>query len=112
MLLATLILDREPMQWVGFPRALMDWIQNAGAVAAIAALLWVAASATSRREKARLTATYLALGALALSWLGFVAVGILSVGNWLNGGAWRHLMPTTVPPTTAADFRPLPPPPT
>lgn len=95
MLFSTLLLDREPLQWAEFPRALMSWVQNAGALASLATLIWfIAAVAGSRLEKRRINAPAIVVAVLALSWLGVFLVGALFVVNWLGDDALGHLLPT------------------
>lgn len=95
MLFSTLLLDREPMQWADFPRALMSWVQNAGALASLATLIWFIANlASSRLEKRRINVPGIVLAVLALSWLGVFLVGGLFVVNWLGDDALHHLLPT------------------
>src|SRR5688572_10348183 len=95
MLFSTLLLDREPMQWADFPRALMSWVQNAGALAALATLIWfIATLASSRLEKRRINVPSIVLVVLIASWLGVFLVGSLFVVNWLGDDSLRHLLPT------------------
>ncbi len=95
MLFSTMLLDRAPLQWADFPRALMSWVQNAGAIAAVATLIWFIANlASSRLEKRRIAAPGYVLAILAVSWLGLFLVVGLFVLNWLSEDRLRHLLPT------------------
>ncbi len=111
MLFATLIQDRAPLQWVELPRAMMTWVQTAGGVAALAALLWFAANiAGSRREKGRLTVSRAAVVAFGASWIGFVGVLLLFAVNWMGDGTLQHWLPTSTPPVPPGQLPPPPPP--
>src|SRR5262245_50606801 len=45
MLIAALVLEREPPQWAEFPAALVGWVRTAGTLAALALAIWLLAYA-------------------------------------------------------------------
>src|SRR6266496_641067 len=112
MILATLILDHEPMPWSELPRAMMIWAYVVGGVAALGALLWIAAQyAQSRVTKRPMAVNKLALFTLVVSWLGYIAVGVLLAANWFSNDSLFYLLPTRLPQHSPADLHPpaLPP---
>jgi hypothetical protein len=83
------------MQWADFPRALMSWVQNAGALAALATLIWfIATLAGSRLEKRRINVPAIVIVVLAASWLGVFLVAGLFILNWVSDDALHYLLPT------------------
>ncbi|MCS7046397.1 MAG: hypothetical protein NZO58_08585, partial [Gemmataceae bacterium] len=98
--------------WADLPRALMSWTQNAGTLAALAALVWFAATYLGRKlEKRRLQASPLATGMLLLSWSLFgVVLGIMLL-NWSSDGRYHNLVPSTPMTVDPADPNPPPQPP-
>ncbi|HZZ77810.1 MAG TPA: hypothetical protein VFE62_04790 [Gemmataceae bacterium] len=100
-LFASLVLERAPMTWQDLPDGLMDWLQNAGAVAAFGILL-VLISRMLQRDAAERNAWNLPGGLQVVSsYLGYIfaipavlyLIVILGwIGNWMGiQGTWRVL---------------------
>lgn len=112
MLFATLILDHEPLTWAELPRAIMIWVQNAGGLAALGALFWLAATyGQSRLNKRPMAVNKLAIVILALSWIGFLAMAVLFAVNSFSNESLYWLLPTDLPRHSPADLHPPPLPP-
>lgn len=94
MLFASLALDREPLHWVDLPAALMLWGQNAGGVAVLGLMVWLA-TRTLQREPIlmlspatpparRALLTNLFLGGAIVGIAGYLFVLSLAVGRLLG----------------------------
>src|SRR5262245_8763760 len=98
MLFATLTLEREPLQWAEVPQALINWLQSAGAIAALGLFLVFAARASFSFQRLfapsgnRASSGLVRLGTICTvaSWVGFVLVGALYAGSLIG---LRRLQP-------------------
>src|SRR3954467_4772752 len=92
MLLATLVIEREPMRWQDLPPARLPWLQKAGTLASLGLLLYFLLGARGSfarmfRGEGRPTPGGLALlGRLftLASWGLYLAVAGLFVARWLG----------------------------
>jgi ABC-type transport system involved in multi-copper enzyme maturation permease subunit len=123
MILASLVLEREPMRWADVPGAIVTWVQDAGIVAALALLIWALArllrrpagpAAGGRRRTFTVAALFAALGCLLL--YGFFFVLLLVQGTasgrytalqqtLLTAAGAIALTTAALPPLAALAFR-------
>jgi ABC-type transport system involved in multi-copper enzyme maturation permease subunit len=97
MLFATLTLEREPMQWAEVPQALINWLQSAGAIAALGLFLVFVSRASFSFQRlfasggTRVSSGLVRLGTICTvaSWAGFVLVGALYASS-LIGLRWSQ----------------------
>jgi hypothetical protein len=90
-----LILDREPLQWSQLPAALIDWVQTAGAFAALGLVFWVLVRFL-QRERATLTApgpSRLYALLIVLAWAGYGVIILLWFGAVLGLTRLVSLLP-------------------
>jgi hypothetical protein len=76
MLLATLILEREPLQWAELPQALVSWLQSTGAIASLGLFLVFATRAS------------FSFGRLFAPWGGMTSAGLVRLGTIGAVGSW------------------------
>jgi len=124
MLFAALVLDREPLQWGQLFTAANLWVQNAGSIVAVPLGIWLLVQMLNRN---RPFAAMLSdappswVGPLsmqmtlmaALSFLGFLAVGLIGLGAILSPRAMADWIPqagrimppgSPPPPLTVGDY--------
>jgi hypothetical protein len=114
---AGLILDREPLQWGQFFGAANLWLQNAGGVAALGVGIWLVAQLLQRGRSftdllvdapanlRRPLASVLPLLA-GVSLLGYLVIGVISLGGLARNPALAQLMPRAgrAPTLSAGDY--------
>lgn len=104
MLFAALVLPREPLQWGQFFGAANLWIQNAGAVAALALAIWVLAHFLQRGQpfgalvadaphRLRGPLATLVSALACISFIGFGAVLSIGLGGVLGATRMVQWMP-------------------
>lgn len=89
MLLASLELEKEPLQWAEFPVAVVSWIQNAGGLAALGLLVWLLVRQLSapRQTARRSWPYYFVAGGLVLAFLGYGGFFFLSLMESFTPGS-------------------------
>jgi hypothetical protein len=84
MIFATgLVLDREPLQWWMLPYVVLDWVQTAGAFAALGVFLWFIVRYL-QRERTPFTSVELSplmMGCILMSWAGAAFVLLCWLGS-------------------------------
>ncbi|MEI7685915.1 MAG: hypothetical protein WCL32_12885 [Planctomycetota bacterium] len=104
MLLATLILEREPLRWVELPQVIINWLQSAGVIAALGLFLVFAVRASFSFRRlfqfggGSVSLGLVRLGAICatLSWILFGALIVFAIGSWLGIKQTQALLPSTV----------------
>ncbi len=102
------VLERDPLSWADLPGAVRQWVQSAGAVAAIGLLIWSIAWFAQKRRPGQawlgpttlpIPLAFLLYLALSLLYLGHGVLGLSFLGRWLpvtepgqppTPGDWLH----------------------
>jgi hypothetical protein len=108
---AGLVLEREPLQWSQLFVAVNLWLQNAGSVAAVGLAFWMLLQMVQRRSafgtlladapRSMAGLSTLMLLLACLSFIGYLAVGLIGLGGVLGASAMMRWMPLAghpVPP--------------
>ena len=115
MLFASLVIEREPLQWSRLPDAISGWLQNAGGVSALAILLVLLARALQRNPdelnfwdfSPRLRRFLPVLkGCVVASFLGYLALAVVWTADRIGIPGLKPLVPreTAIQPNTIGDW--------
>lgn len=105
MLLATLVIEREPLRWEDVPPALLLWLQSAGAMASLALFVFflIAGRGSLKRmfrgqgQPASTTTVRLGIAYTVASWLGYIVLGVFFIARGLGVRAVHPLIPGAYP---------------
>jgi hypothetical protein len=85
MIFASLVLDREPMQWSEFPTALATWLQDAGSLSAVALFIWCLAYLLQRPAGMSKDWNWVKTVFVYSACASFVLFAVYGVLLWLQG---------------------------
>ncbi|MFO0968421.1 MAG: hypothetical protein U0793_22935 [Gemmataceae bacterium] len=97
MLFASLVIEREPMQWSELPMALRSWAQVVGTLAAACLLIWLIAYVIQNHRRGLLprdTTGWAFLTFVALAAGLFLFVGLTLLGRAINIRVLAQMAPT------------------